>query len=72
MAENFVENHFAVQAALIISASIGMQYAGEAVSVYAQTQNLPYAGTVGFVIGAALAFVPFALIYRRYEARYDE
>ena len=72
MTENFVERHFVLQAAFIIAVSIGMLYTGEAVSTYFQTQNLPYAGTVGFAIGAVLVFVPFALIYRRYEARYDE
>ena len=72
MAESFVERHFVVQAVFIIAVSIGILYAGEAASTYFQTQNLPYAGTAGFVIGAALVFVPFALIYRRYEARYDE
>ena len=72
MAENFVERHFVVQAAFIIAVSMGMLYAGEAAGTYFQTQNLPYAETVGFAIGAALVFVPFALIYRRYDARHDE
>lgn len=68
MAGNVVEDHFAVQAALVVAVSTAMLYAGEEVGDYLRAHGLPYAGTVGLVLGAALVFVPFALVYRRSES----
>lgn len=71
MSENPVEDHFLIQAALIVIVSVAMLYAGKTVGSFFQANNLTSGEWLGFVVGATLIFIPFALFYKRYEAFYD-
>lgn len=71
MSENPVEDHFLIQAVLIVIVSVAMLYTGKIVGSSFQAYSLPYGEWIGFVVGAALIFGPFTLLYKRYEAFYD-
>lgn len=71
VSEKPVENHFVIQAVLIVIVSVAMLYTGQTVGSLFQAYNLPYAEWTGFIVGAALIFGPFALLYKRYEAFYN-
>jgi hypothetical protein len=62
---------FLVQAVIIVVVSLAMVSVGRSVGASFSTVDLPFGTWIGFAVGAALVFVPFALLYKRIESQYD-
>lgn len=63
--------NFIVQCVLIVGASLIMIRTGQIIGIRFHSFDVPYAGELGFVVGAAIAFTVFAVLYRSYEAYQD-
>lgn len=64
---------FILQSILIVGLGMAMIRSGQIVGTRFLSFNIPYAGELGFALGAAFAFAIFVVLHRGYSAyRNDE
>lgn len=68
MSQNPVDDNLALQAVLVAGVVLFMVAAGQALGTRFLALDFPYAGTLGFGVGATLVFVVVALVYRWSDA----
>jgi hypothetical protein len=67
MATNPVEENFVTRYILGLGVILAMMVGGRAVGSVFGSTGISYGGPLGVVLGAALVFVVFTMLYRRYD-----
>jgi len=69
MSETPIEEHFVTRVVIVVTLAVAMLYAGEAAGRYLSSLDIPYAEWLGILLGIVVVYIPFAILYRYYEAQ---
>ena len=71
MGQNPIENNLVTRFLLGFAVVVAMILGGELVGGALLRLDVPYGDWIGVAIGAAVVFLVFTALYRRYDAAYD-
>lgn len=72
MSLNPVEENFVTRFILGFAVIVAMFAGGGAVGSTLQSSEVPYGGVLGTALGAIVVFLVFVVLYRRYDASFEE
>lgn len=72
MSKHTVVEDFVIRCILVVGVALAMLITGETVEARFLSLDIPYAGEIGFLVGAALVFAVFAVVYRGYGAYWND